>query len=116
MNITKDPVRGQENMAKARAALDIPFATNMCTTSFEDIPGSVRLGSEDIILSDQLLGGLRASIELARICKTFSAQSLHALQQSPRRFRFLMAMAHLAVATPNSLMPVTPTIPGSRKR
>lgn len=96
----EDPVRGQENMAKARAALDIPFATNMCTTSFEDIPGSIRLGSEDIILSDHhFWGGLRASIELARICKTFGrGLSMHSNSHVGIS---LMAMAHLAVATPN---------------
>src|SRR5690606_21768830 len=37
----EDPVRGQENMAKVAQAVAIPLATNMCTTSFEDIPGSV---------------------------------------------------------------------------
>ncbi len=96
----EDPVRGQENMAKARQALDIPFATNMCTTSFDDIPGSVRLGSEDIILSDHhFWGGLRASIELARICKTFNrGLSMHSNSHVGIS---LMAMAHLAVATPN---------------
>src|SRR5690606_28693346 len=68
----EDPVRGQENMAKVAQAVAIPLATNMCTTSFEDIPGSVRLNSEAIILSDHhFWGGLRASIGLARICQTF---------------------------------------------
>ena len=38
----EDPVRGQEAMAQVGQAVDIPMATNMCTTSFEDIPGSVR--------------------------------------------------------------------------
>ncbi len=96
----EDPVRGQENMAKARQALSMPFATNMCTTSFDDIPGSIRLGSEDIILSDHhFWGGLRASIELARICKTFGrGLSMHS---NSHLGISLMAMAHLAAATPN---------------
>ncbi len=68
----EDPVRGQENMAKVGQAVNIPMATNMCTTSFADIPGSVRTGSEDIILNDpHFWGGLRPSVELARICRTF---------------------------------------------
>ncbi|MCC9077987.1 hypothetical protein FKZ61_017965 [Litorilinea aerophila] len=97
----EDPVRGQENMAKVRTALkDIPLATNMCTTSFEDIPGSVRLHSEDIILSDHhFWGGLRASVELARICRTFGrGLSMHSNSHVGIS---LMAMAHLAAATPN---------------
>ncbi|MBX3014269.1 MAG: hypothetical protein KF832_22290 [Caldilineaceae bacterium] len=96
----EDPVRGQANMAKARQALSMPFATNMCTTSFDDLPGSVQLGSEDIILSDHhFWGGLRASVELARICKTFGrGLSMHSNSHVGIS---LMAMAHLAVATPN---------------
>ncbi|MDQ3247950.1 MAG: glucarate dehydratase [Chloroflexota bacterium] len=96
----EDPVRGQENMAKVRQALTIPLATNMCTTSFEDIPGSVRLDSEDIILSDHhFWGGLRASVELARICRTFGrGLSMHSNSHVGIS---LAAMAHLAAATPN---------------
>src|SRR4051812_20121011 len=57
----EDPVRTQETMAALRRELDIPLATNMCTTSFDDLPGSVRLQSEDVILSDHhYWGGLRA--------------------------------------------------------
>ena len=64
--------RGQENMAQVRQALNIPLATNMCTTSFGDIPNSIRLGAEDIILSaHHFWGGLRASMTLAGICETF---------------------------------------------
>jgi len=96
----EDPVRGQENMAKVRAALHIPMATNMCTTCFEDIPGSVRTHSEDIILSDHhFWGGLRASVELARICRTFErGLSMHSNSHVGIS---LAAMAHLAAATPN---------------
>ena len=48
----EDPTGGQENMALVRKALTTPLATNMCTTSFEEIPKSISIGSEDIILSD----------------------------------------------------------------
>jgi glucarate dehydratase len=96
----EDPTRGQENMARVRQALKIPLATNMCTTSFDDIPGSVRHQSEDIILSDHhFWGGLRASVELARICKTFGrGLSMHSNSHVGIS---LAAMAHLAAATPN---------------
>jgi glucarate dehydratase len=96
----EDPVRGQEAMAEVRKAVTIPLATNMCTTSFDDIPGSVRLGAEDIILSDHhFWGGLRPSIELARICTTFGrGLSMHSNSHVGVS---LAAMAHLAAATPN---------------
>lgn len=72
----------------------------MCTTLFDDIPGSVRLGSEHIILSDHhFWGGLRTSVELARICRTFGrGLSMHPNSHVGVSLR---AMAHLAAAVPN---------------
>src|ERR1044072_474572 len=95
----EDPARGQENMAKVRQALNIPLATNMCTTSFEDLPGSIALGSEDIILSDHhFWGGLRTSVELARICETFGrGLSMHS---NSHLGISLAAMVHLGAAIP----------------
>ncbi|GIV83560.1 MAG: glucarate dehydratase [Candidatus Roseilinea sp.] len=96
----EDPTRGQEGMAQVAKAVNIPLATNMCTTSFDDIPGSVRLGSEHIILSDHhFWGGLRASVELACICRTFGrGLSMHSNSHVGISLR---AMAHLAAAVPN---------------
>ena len=96
----EDPVRGQEAMAEVRQALSIPLATNMCTTSFEDLPASIRLGSEDIILADHhYWGGLRASVELGRICRTFGrGLSMHS---NSHLGISLAAMAHLGAAVPN---------------
>ena len=96
----EDPVRGQEDMARVRAAVSLPLATNMCTTSFADLPGSIRLGSEDIILSDHHgWGGLRASVDLARICRTFGrGLSMHSNSHAGIS---LAAMVHLAAAVPN---------------
>jgi glucarate dehydratase len=96
----EDPTRGQENMGKVGRAVNIPLATNMCTTSFANIPGSIQHHSEDIILSDHhFWGGLRASVELARICSTFGrGLSMHSNSHVGIS---LAAMAHLAAATPN---------------
>lgn len=97
----EDPVRGQESMAALRRQVDLPLATNMCTTSFADLPGSLRLGSEDIILSDHhsSWGGLRASVELGRICRTFGRGfSMHSNSHIGIS---LAAMTHLAAAVPN---------------
>lgn len=96
----EDPTRGQEKMAAVAREIDLPLATNMCTTSFDDIPGSVRLGSESVILSDHhFWGGLRASLELARVCRVFGrGLSMHS---NSHLGISLAAMAHLAAATPN---------------
>lgn len=95
----EDPVRGQENMAAVRKELKTPLATNMCTTSFGDIPNSIALGSEDIILSDHhFWGGLRASMTLAGICDTFGrGLSMHS---NSHLGISLAAMVHLGAALP----------------
>ena len=96
----EDPTRGQENMATVARALDLPLATNMCTTSFADLPGSLRLNSEAIILSDHhLWGGLRNSLALARICQTFGrGLSMHS---NSHLGISLAAMVLLGAALPN---------------
>ncbi|MEY4938733.1 MAG: hypothetical protein RIQ93_468 [Verrucomicrobiota bacterium] len=96
----EDPVRGQAGMAAVRAAVKLPLATNMCTTSFEDLPGSARTGSEDIILTDHhYWGGLRASMELAAHCRTFGrGVSMHSNNHGGIS---LAAMTHLGAAMPN---------------
>lgn len=96
----EDPTRGQEGMAAVRRALKIPLATNMCTTSFDDLPGSARLGSEDIILTDHhYWGGLRAAMELAAHCRAFGrGVSMHSNNHAGIS---LAAMTHLGAAMPN---------------
>jgi len=96
----EDPCRGQENMAAVRKALKTPLATNMCTTSFEDIPRSYSLGAEDIILSDHhFWGGLQDSMKLAAICQTFGRDlSMHS---NSHLGISLAAMVHLGAAIPN---------------
>lgn len=96
----EDPARGQANMAAVARAVDIPLATNMCTTSFADLPGSVAHQSEAIILSDHhFWGGFRPSLDLARFCKTFGrGMSMHS---NSHLGISLAAMTHLAAAVPN---------------
>ncbi len=96
----EDPVRGQANMGRVAKAVDIPLATNMCTTSFDDLPGSVAHMSEAIILSDHhYWGGFRASLDLARFCAIFGrGMSMHS---NSHLGISLAAMAHLAAAVPN---------------
>jgi glucarate dehydratase len=96
----EDPTRGQEGMARVRQALNLPLATNMCTTSFEEIPEGVRLWSEDIILSDHhFWGGLRESVSLGKVCQTFGkGLSMHS---NSHLGISLIAMVHMAAAIPN---------------
>jgi glucarate dehydratase len=96
----EDPVRGQQAMADVRKAVKMPLATNMCTTSFADMPTSISLGAEDIILSDHhAWGGVIASVQLAKMCEVFGrGLSMHSNSHAGIS---LAAMVHLAAAVPN---------------
>ncbi|HWR12702.1 MAG TPA: enolase C-terminal domain-like protein [Rectinemataceae bacterium] len=95
----EDPCKGQENMAALRKAIGIPLATNMCTTSFSELPSAIGLHSEDIILSDHhYWGGLDATMQLGKICSTFGRKlSMHSNSHIGIS---LTAMAHLGCAVP----------------
>ena len=95
----EDPVRGQTHMAALRKEVDISLATNMCTTSLSDIPSSIEMHSEDIILSDHhFWGGLKATMQLYSICKTIGRGfSMH----SNSHLGISMAvMVHIGAALP----------------
>lgn len=96
----EDPVAGKEQMAALTQHTNIPLATNMCCVSFADLPETLRLGSVQIILGDHhFWGGLRASVELARICRTWGlGLSMHS---NSHLGISLAAMTHLAAAIPN---------------
>jgi len=101
----EDPTFGIAGMAAVRRGLladgiDIPNATNMCVTAFSHIPESVREDAVQVILGDHhYWGGLRATVELGRICSTFGiGMSMHS---NSHLGVSLMAMTHLAAAIPN---------------
>ena len=96
----EDPVRGQEAMADLRGRTKIPLATNMCTKGFADLPASVALHSEDIVLVDHHhWGGLRAAVAMGRMGLAFHRGiSMHA---NTHMGISLIAMIHLAAAVPN---------------
>jgi glucarate dehydratase len=101
----EDPTAGLENMAAVRGALmaegiTTPLASNVAVTSFADIPKSVRLDAVQIILCDHhYWGGPRQVQHLARLAKTFGiGLSMHS---NTHLGVSLMAMAHVAAATPH---------------
>lgn len=96
----EDPTGGKEGMAEVAKNTSLPLATNMCCVSFADLPETIRLGSVSIILGDHhYWGGLRASVELARICRTWGiGMSMHS---NSHMGISLAAMTHLAAAVPN---------------
>lgn len=96
----EDPVDGLEAMAELHRRTGLPLATNMVVTAFDHFPKSIALNSVQIVLSDHhYWGGLRATQQLGRMCDTFAlGLSMHS---NSHLGISLMAMSHLAAATPN---------------
>lgn len=96
----EDPAHGQEAMGQVSAMTDIPLATNMYVIGFFDIPKAIELDSVQVILSDHhYWGGLRATQELAQLCKTWDiGLSMHS---NSHLGISLMAMTHAAAAIDN---------------
>lgn len=100
----EDPTPGIPGMGEVRRGLlaegvDMPLATNMCVVRFEQIPDAVQHQAAQVILGDHhFWGGLRAVVELGRLCETFNiGMSMHS---NSHLGISLMAMTHLAAATP----------------
>lgn len=101
----EDPVAGLESMAEVRrrllaAGVATPLASNVAVTSFADLPQSVRLEAVQIILCDHhYWGGPRQVQHLARLARAFNlGLSMHS---NSHLGVSLMAMAHVAAATPH---------------
>ncbi|MHC4228424.1 MAG: enolase C-terminal domain-like protein [Planctomycetota bacterium] len=101
----EDPTAGLDNMAEVRKQLmaegiTTPLATNVAVTSFADIPRSLELDAVQIILCDHhYWGGMRQVRHLANLCKVFGiGLSMHS---NSHLGVSLMAMAHVAAATPH---------------
>lgn len=96
----EDPVKGPVAMGQVAAAIDIPIASNMAVTAFEDLPDVVIEKSIRIILSDHhYWGGLHATRELGRVCDIWGlGLSMHS---NSHLGISLMAMTHVAASVPN---------------
>lgn len=101
----EDPTAGIAGMAAVRKQLlsigvDVPLASNVAVTSFGDIPSSIASDAVQIILCDHhYWGGMRRVQHLAKLAETFNiGLSMHS---NSHLGISLMAMAHVAAATPH---------------
>jgi glucarate dehydratase len=101
----EDPTAGIHGMAEVRKRLlekgiNVPLASNVAVTCFSDIPSSVAWDAVQIILCDHhYWGGMRQVQHLARLAETFNiGLSMHS---NSHLGISLMAMAHVAAATPH---------------
>lgn len=79
MEYIEDPVWGIDAMSRLRKEIPVPFSTNMCVASFDDVPVGISLHAVDVILGDpHKWGGILATKKLAAVCEAFSlGMSIH---------------------------------------
>lgn len=96
----EDPASTTARMAEVAAGTDVPLATNMCVTTFAEIPEAVGRGAVQVVLCDHhYWGGLLATRELAAVCRTFGiGLSMHS---NTHLGISLAAMTQVAAVVPN---------------
>ncbi|MFB6842964.1 enolase C-terminal domain-like protein [Streptomyces sp. NPDC056361] len=96
----EDPSSGTDAMARIAARTDVPLATNMCVTTFEEIPDAFAKGAVRIVLADHhYWGGLHRTRELAALCRTYGiGLSMHS---NTHLGISLAAMTHVAATLPD---------------
>ncbi|MFF9067618.1 enolase C-terminal domain-like protein [Streptomyces sp. NPDC014891] len=68
----EDPASGTAAMSEVAAGTRVPLATNMCVTTFEEVPEAFAKGAVGIVLCDHhYWGGLGRTRELAALCRTY---------------------------------------------
>ncbi|MCT4357391.1 glucarate dehydratase family protein [Streptomyces sp. Je 1-79] len=68
----EDPGTGTDAMAEIASRTDVPLATNMCVTTFEEVPEAFARDAVRIVLCDHhYWGGLHRTRELAALCRTY---------------------------------------------
>ncbi|GAQ57240.1 glucarate dehydratase family protein [Streptomyces acidiscabies] len=96
----EDPALGTDAMAEVAARTGVPLATNMCVTTFAEIPEAFTRGAVQVVLSDHhYWGGLRNTQQLAAVCRTFGVGiSMHS---NTHLGISLAAMTHVAATVPD---------------
>jgi glucarate dehydratase len=96
----EDPTTGIDGMAEVRARTGALLATNMCVTTFGEIPEAFAKDAVQVVLSDHhYWGGLHATRELAALCRTHGvALSMHS---NTHLGISLAAMTHVASVIPD---------------
>lgn len=96
----EDPTPTIAGMAEVARRSGLPLATNMCVVGFDDIVEAFTADAVQVVLADHhYWGGLRRSMELAAICRTWGVGvSMHS---NSHLGISLAALVHLAAAVPN---------------
>lgn len=95
----EDPTAGTTSMAEVAERTSLPLATNMCVTAVEEVAEAFTRDAVQVVLSDHhYWGGLRATQDLAAVCRTFGRElSMHS---NTHLGISLAAMTHVAATIP----------------
>ena len=95
----EDPVRGQKAMGEVRLKTGLTMSTNMCVTSFDDVPEAVREKPIDVVLADHhFWGGIPACQALGTLAPSLGWR---VSQHSNNHAGITMAaMIHMAAVVP----------------
>ncbi|WP_188195263.1 glucarate dehydratase family protein [Nonomuraea sp. SYSU D8015] len=96
----EDPTAGVDGMAEVRRRTGALLATNMCVTTFAEVPEAFAKDAVQVVLSDHhYWGGLHATRELAALCRTYGVGlSMHS---NTHLGISLAAMTHVASVIPD---------------
>ncbi|MGP3960568.1 glucarate dehydratase family protein [Nonomuraea sp. 3N208] len=96
----EDPTAGVAGMAEVRERTGAVLATNMCVTTFAEVPEAFAKDAVQVVLSDHhYWGGLQATRELAALCRTYGVGlSMHS---NTHLGISLAAMTHVAGVIPD---------------
>ncbi|MGI5282266.1 enolase C-terminal domain-like protein [Nonomuraea polychroma] len=96
----EDPTAGVDGMAEVRKRTGAVLATNMCVTTFAEVPEAFAKDAVQVVLSDHhYWGGLQATRELAALCRTYGVGlSMHS---NTHLGISLAAMTHVASVIPH---------------
>lgn len=96
----EDPTLGTSAMAEVRRRTGVTLATNMCVTTFAEIPEAFQSDAVQAVLSDHhYWGGLHATEDLAAVCRTWNVGvSMHS---NTHLGISLAAMTHAAATVPD---------------
>jgi glucarate dehydratase len=96
----EDPTSGTAGMARVARCAGMPLATNMCVTTFAEIPEAFTKGAVQVVLCDHhYWGGLRRTRELAAVCGSFGVGL--AMHSNTHLGISLAAMTQVAATLPN---------------
>jgi glucarate dehydratase len=100
LQFLEDPCEGVAGMSRARAAIDIPFATNEIACAMGELAPAIEAGAVDVILADiGYWGGFGENLKMSAVAEAFNLGV--GMHSDIELGIATAAMVHLACVLPN---------------